>query len=173
MIPRLIGLSLSILVCHSFQSHDLTREDFRVGGVHLDQPIDSALQVLGRLNRIDTTITEAGNFAGYSFDGMTIWVNTARTISAIDISSNSYRTRKGVTIGDSLSTIEQLYGVKKEWAREKELGRMYEIYDTTFSDFDFLFDYEFRTSDYDACYIAFYFKSNRVVKIYMWRGLTD
>jgi len=72
-----------------------------------------------------------------------------------------------------LSAIERLYGVKKEWAREKSLARDFDIYDTTFSDFDFLFDYEFRTGDYDACYIAFYFKSNRVVKIYMWRGLTD
>ena len=168
-----VCLICSLLVSHYTESQNLTKEDFRVGGVYIDQPIDSVLRVLGYPKKIDTTITEAGPFASYSFDGLTIWVNSAGTISAIDISSRNYHTRKGVTIGDSLSAIERLYGVKKEWAREKSLARDFDIYDTTFSDFDFLFDYEFRTGDYDACYIAFYFKSNRVVKIYMWRGLTD
>jgi hypothetical protein len=168
-----MGIVLSILVSHSLQHHELTKGDFRVGGAYIDQSIDSALAIMGRVNRIDTTITDAGSFAAYSFGGLTLWVNTNGTITAIDISSRPYRTHRGVTIGDSLPTVERLYGVKQERAREKELGRMYDIYDTTFSDFDFLFDYEFRTSDDDACYVAFYFKSNRVVKIYMWRGLTD
>lgn len=97
----------------------------------------------------------------------------ARTSDLSAISSKTYSTRRGVTIGDSLSAVEKAYGHRKEWQKRKELNRDYEIYDTTFSDYDFLFDYEYRTGDYNARYIAFYFKNNRLVKIYLWRGLTD
>lgn len=72
-----------------------------------------------------------------------------------------------------MKEVECQYGPKEEWEKEKELNRMHDIYDTTFKDYDFIYDYEYRSGDYDACYIAFYLKDGRVVKIYLWRGLSD
>ncbi len=78
-----------------------------------------------------------------------------------------------IKLGDSLLTVERAYGMIEEWQKRKELNRLWDLYDTSFSDFDFLFDYEYRTGDWDGRYLAFYFKNNCLVKIYMWLGLSD
>ena len=154
----------------SFSQEKFNKNDFVVGSVSIDKQIDSVLESIGKPARIDTIdVFDTADFLVYYFDGLTAWVEkSSHLISSFDISNQKFKTQRGLKVRDSTAKLRKLYG---RGNTEKQLNRLYDIYDVSFKDFTEIVLYEYDPSENDALYIVFYVKNSRITKIYLYRGL--
>ena len=88
----------------------LSKEDFCIDGVCIDDSVSRAYEVFGIPQKVerDTLRDEPESFLFY--DGLVIWVNSSGRIFMFVLKSKVVRTHRGITIGDSATTIRSKYG---------------------------------------------------------------
>ena len=148
----------------------LTKADFAVGKIAVDANIESLLPSLGKPTKLDSLDDdEVGGFTVYYYEGLIIWTESPTgNISSFEISNPQLRTKRGLSVGDSVAKLERLYGKKPS---ESELNRAHDNYDMNFKDFTELKTYEYDQSQHNVFYAIFYIKGSKVVRIYLFRGL--
>jgi len=161
---------LSVLFATTFSfSQEFSKSDFIVSYIQLGSPVDSVAIHLGKAKKVKSLKGEG--FTAHFYDHLTIWLNDAdNEIWAFDISDSSFKTHRGLKVGDSVKKVEDLYG-KRNWTVEKfeRLGP----YDYHFTNYSEATIYEYRPDEDSAWFIIFYIKQKKVVKILFYIGIED
>ncbi len=163
-IAPLLILSLLASAGHAASLEYLGAADFQVNGVVLEEPMSVALKALGPAKSSAT----ASGFHVYDFGRMTIWAaSDASPVTAFQILSPGIKTHRGLQIGDSVHTLELLYGHGES---EKVLVRAEDDVDANFTDYSEVRFYEYYEKSW---YTVFYLKGQKVVRIYFYVGSDD
>ena len=155
----------------SAYSQVLRREDFRIGALDLNVSFDSVASALGVPDSIKTFDEEHDfhDYTAYYYKTGVVWSdNHDGKIWAFDVYDSSQVTHRGLRIGDSVSTLERLYG-KRGWVEEKfsRVGP----YDYSFRDYTeaTIFEYYETTS----WYLIVFTKDQKVVKLLFYIGVYE
>jgi len=89
----------------------LTEEDWSVAGVYPGADSSAVRLALGKPASIISHESPYGEeLVRWEYDEITINFNEPRTASSISILGPTFMTHRGITVGDSLSKVEEMYG---------------------------------------------------------------
>jgi len=167
MVKSYKYILLSLFIFGINYGQTLKRSDFKIGLFDLSEPINSITKFYGEpINEelIDGDIV-------YYYPSFTIWVDEMYDkINAFQIIHSKLALPRGITIGDSLQKVIQLFG-KPDQSGEK-FERFVGGYDFKFNDYSIYLDYSYKTDKYDSHFseyyywhIIFYIKEDHLARI--------
>jgi hypothetical protein len=142
----------------------LNTDDYNIDFLKLGSPFDSVAVHLLQPDSVRPYQEDSG-YSGYYFQKLIVWQdNSTGKVVAFDVYDSSYATRRGLRVGDSVSTIEKLYG-NRRW-REGTFSRV-GPYDSGFR------DYSEATIFGASYYFILFTKDGRLVKILSYLGVDE
>lgn len=121
----IIGVLCFCIVCFGFISgkfdvtltskDKLVLQDFKIGGLYLEQPISEAIKILGEPIKVKSIPNKDGlseyDEEDYYFNGVTIRVEKSnKKVIQVRIERKDLRTYRGIRVGDKEENVYKHYG---------------------------------------------------------------